>query len=75
MAVTKEEVRQLIDHLSPDQLEEVYTLIREMKEVEEQDEMSMKEADGLRDQEVYFESENSVNDEIAGKDLSRRDPL
>ncbi|WP_100397997.1 hypothetical protein [Bacillus sp. FJAT-44742] len=75
MAVTKEEVRQLIDHLSPDQLEEVYTLIREMKEVEEQDEMSMKEVDGLRDQEVYFESENSVNDEIAGKDLSRRDPL
>ncbi|WP_018923407.1 hypothetical protein [Salsuginibacillus kocurii] len=75
MAVTKEEVRGLIDHLSEEQVESVYEYIQEIRKTGEQ-ELSEGQVKGLYDDEAYLE-EGELNpfDDVKSKSVDRDDRI
>ncbi|MFB5663326.1 hypothetical protein [Alteribacillus sp. HJP-4] len=75
MAVTKEEVRSMIDHLTEEQTEEVYNYITELQDSDEE-EMSAGQIKGLFDQDEYLEEgEKKPKDPLDNTDTSRREKL
>ncbi|WP_252314537.1 hypothetical protein [Sinobaca sp. H24] len=59
MAVTREELHQMVDHLTDEDADAVYTYIKELQELKE-DELSEGQVNGLYDQDAYFE-EGEIN--------------
>ncbi|WP_252314052.1 hypothetical protein [Sinobaca sp. H24] len=66
MAVTREELHQMVDHLTDEEADAVYTYIKELQELEEE-ELSEGQVNGLYDQEAYLEEgEINPDDDPAG---------
>ncbi|GAK13437.1 hypothetical protein [Geomicrobium sp. JCM 19039] len=74
MAVTKEDIHQLVDRLKEDQLDEVYEHVKDLLEGEQVD-FTDSEIDGLVDQDEYYKDEERASDVQKQQDLSVREKL
>ncbi|PYZ96800.1 hypothetical protein CR205_14055 [Alteribacter lacisalsi] len=54
MAVNREELHRMVDHLSQDQLDEAHDYILQLKQTQEE-ELSQGQVEGLFDQDAYYE--------------------
>ncbi|MFB4160501.1 hypothetical protein ACE1TF_11495 [Geomicrobium sp. JSM 1781026] len=74
MAVTKEDIHQLVDRLKEDQLDEVYEHVKDLLEGEQVD-FTDSEIEGLVDQDEYYKDEEQASDVQKQQDLSVREKL
>ncbi|WP_026691134.1 hypothetical protein [Alteribacter aurantiacus] len=72
MAVSKQELHRMIDHLDQAGLDDVHSYLLELRETEEE-ELSKGQVEGLYDQDAYFE-EGEINPEDmkTNEDVKRR---
>ncbi|EZH64964.1 hypothetical protein DH09_20895 [Bacillaceae bacterium JMAK1] len=74
MTVTKDEVRQLVDRLTEENLDEVYNYLKDLLDNEEV-ELTDSEIEGIHDQDAYYANEEEASEVQKVKDLSSRGQL